>query len=88
MHQSVFYVATIWMAGLIGGCLLIMLRSRSGLVRVLALDTLTIMLIGLLVVYADSRGVPYYLDAALVLALLSFLSTVVAARYYSEGKIF
>jgi multisubunit Na+/H+ antiporter MnhF subunit len=48
----------------------------------------TLLLVAFLVLYADSRQVSYYLDAALVLALLSFISTVAATRYHSEGKIF
>ena len=47
-----------------------------------------IALIALLILYSDSRKVGYYLDAALVLALLSFLATIAAARYHSEGEIF
>jgi len=88
VHETVFYIATVWMVGLLSACLVIMVRSRSAMVRVLALDTVTIMLIALLALYSDSRGVPYYLDAALVLALLSFVATIAASRYHSEGKVF
>ena len=88
MHETVFQVATVWMAGLLSTCVVIMVRSSSAMVRVLALDTMTIMLIAMLVLFSDSRGVPFYLDAALVLALLSFVSTIAASRYYSEGKVF
>ncbi len=88
MHDSVFYVAAVWMACLLVVCVVQMLRSRSGLVRVLSLDAMTLTLIALLVLFADSKGVSWYFDAALVLAMLSFMSTVAAARYYAEGKIF
>ena len=88
MHEQVFTAATVWVACLLVVCVMVMLRSRSGLVRVLALDTMTLMFVALLVLFSGSRGVSWYLDVALVLALLSFLSTVAAARYYAEGKIF
>jgi multicomponent Na+:H+ antiporter subunit F len=88
MHETVFFVATVWMAVLLSVCIVILVVSRSAMVRVLALDSATIMLISLLVLFSDSRRVPYYLDAALVLALLSFMSALAAARYHSEGKIF
>ncbi|MCC6944732.1 MAG: hypothetical protein IT335_09145 [Thermomicrobiales bacterium] len=88
MHETVFSIATIWVAVLLVVCTMVMLRSRSGLVRVLALDTMALMFITMLVLFSDSRGVSWYLDVALVLALLSFISTVAAARYYAEGKIF
>ena len=48
----------------------------------------TLLLIALLILYSDSRKVGYYLDAALVLSLLSFLATIAAARWHSEGEIF
>lgn len=88
MHEVVFYLATVWMAGLLSICILVMLRSRSSMTRILALDAVSLMLIAFLVLYSDSRKVSYYLDAALVLALLSYLSTIAAARYQAEGKIF
>ena len=48
----------------------------------------TLLLVAFLVLYSDSRQVSYYMDAALVLALLSFAATIAAARYHSEGRIF
>jgi multicomponent Na+:H+ antiporter subunit F len=56
--------------------------------RILALDTLTLILVAFLVLYADARDSPYFLDAALILALLAFLGTVAAARYHGERRIF
>jgi multicomponent Na+:H+ antiporter subunit F len=48
-----------------------------------------LIVIGLLVLLSDVERVPYFLDAALVLALLSFVATVAAARYHeSEGELF
>ncbi len=88
MHEIVFRGAALWMAVLLCVCLLTVVRARSSLTRVLALDMVTLLLIALLILYSDSRKVGYYLDAALVLALLSFLATIAAARYHSEGEIF
>jgi len=88
MHESVFYVAMLWMAGLLSVGIIVVIRAKTAMTRVLALDMVTLLLVALLILYADSRKVPYYMDAALVLALLSFASTIAAARYHSEGKIF
>ncbi len=88
MHEIVFLGAALWMAVLLSISLLTVVRARSSLTRVLALDMVTLLLIALLILYSDSRKVGYYLDAALVLALLSFASTIAAARYHSEGEIF
>ncbi|MEZ4499322.1 MAG: monovalent cation/H+ antiporter complex subunit F [Thermomicrobiales bacterium] len=88
MHEPVFAAATAWVVCLLVVCVVVMLRSRSGLVRILALDTMTLMFVSLLVLFTDWRGVSWYMDVALVLALLSFMSTIAAARYHAEGKIF
>jgi multisubunit Na+/H+ antiporter MnhF subunit len=58
------------------------------MVRILAFDALTLVLVALLIIYSISTETSYYLDAALVLSLLSFVSTVVASRYYSERRVF
>ncbi len=88
MHEVVFYGAMIWMTGLLCICIGMVIRARSALVRILALDTLTLVLVALLILYSTTTESSLYLDAALMLAMLSFLSTVVAARYHSEGRIF
>jgi len=56
-------------------------RGRAGI-------TLTEILIAILILYAIREGRPFYLDAALVLAALSFISTTAAARYQAEGRPF
>lgn len=88
MHELVFYGAMIWMTGLLLVCIVMVIRAHSALVRILALDTLTLVLVALLILYSTTTESSFYLDAALMLALLSFLSSVVAARYHSEGRIF
>lgn len=88
MHEVVYYGAMIWMTGLLCVCIGMVIRARSALVRILALDTLTLVLVALLILYSTTTESSFYLDAALMLSLLSFLSTVVAARYHSERRIF
>ncbi len=88
MHEAVFYLAMVWMTGLliIAGALVV--RGRSAMERILALDVLTLILIALLILYADATATSYYVDAALALTLLSFIATLAAARYHSEGRLF
>lgn len=88
MHEIVFQLATLWLALLVLPCGLLVLRARSMSGRILALDTLVLILIGLLVLWSDSERVPYYLDAALLLALLAFIGTLAAARFHGERRIF
>ncbi len=88
MHEVVFGAAAAWMTLLLGVSVVYVIRARSTMVRILALDTLTLILIAFLILFADATGSPYYLDAAVALALLSFVATVAAARYHSEGRVF
>ena len=88
MHQITFYIAMICMTALMLICIAMVIRTRSGMVRILAFDALTLVLVALLILYSVTTGSSYYLDAALMLSLVSFISTVVAARYYSERKVF
>jgi multicomponent Na+:H+ antiporter subunit F len=88
MHEIVFYFAFVWMTALLGVSVaaIILLRSTAG--RILALDMLTLILIALLVLYADANRSPYFMDAALVLSLLAFAATVALSRYFGERKVF
>jgi multisubunit Na+/H+ antiporter MnhF subunit len=88
MHEITYYFATIWMTFLLCVCMALVIRTKSGMVRILAFDALTLVLVALLIIYSISTETSYYLDAALVLSLLSFVSTVVASRYYSERRVF
>ena len=88
MHEIVFYVAFVWMTVLLMVSAAAVIRLRSTAARILALDLLTLILIALLILYADSERSSYYMDAALVLSLLAFLATLTLGRYHGERKIF
>jgi multicomponent Na+:H+ antiporter subunit F len=88
MHQAVFYAAFVWMTVLLVVTAAAVIRLRSTASRILALDMLTLILVALLVLYADANRTPYYLDAALVLSLLAFVATLVLSRYHGERRIF
>ena len=88
MPGIVFDIAVGWATLLLlfGGVAL--LRASGTLERVLALDVLVIIVIALLTTLSYFRGVSYYIDAALGIALLSFTSTLVAVRYVMRGGPF
>ena len=87
MHDLVFYLAIAWATVLLAACAAAVVRLRTTAARILALDTLTLVLVALLVVYAIGQRSSYYMDAALILALLAFLSTLFAARYHGERRV-
>ena len=88
MHTVVFFAAAGWMTILLVVSVVATIQLRATAGRILALDTLTLILVGLLVLFADAFQTAYYLDAALILALLAFVSTIAAARYHGERNIF
>ncbi len=88
MHEIVFYVAAAWMTVLLVVAVVAVIGLSSTAGRILALDTLTLILVALLVLYGDAHSSAYYLDAALILALLAFIGTLAASRYYGEREIF
>jgi multicomponent Na+:H+ antiporter subunit F len=88
LHEIVFYAAAAWMTVLLAVAVVAVIRISATAGRILALDALTLILVALLVLYGDANRSAYYLDAALILALLAFVGTLAAARYYGERRIF
>jgi multicomponent Na+:H+ antiporter subunit F len=88
LHQIVFYLAFVWMTVLLVTSAAAVIRLRSTAGRIMALDTLTLILVALLVLYAAANRSSYYMDAALVLSLVGFMSTLALALYHGERRIF
>lgn len=88
MDAAVFYPVAIVVVILLALTSARALRARSITARILAIDTTALLVIALLVLFSYWQGVPYYLDAALVLALLGFVGTLAAARFHGEGRLF
>ena len=53
--------------------------------RIVAMDLIGVLVVGLIVVLAASTGVPATLDAAVVIALIGFVGTVAYATYVERG---
>lgn len=77
--------------GLLAAALLLagwrLLRGPDVVDRVLALDTLYVNAAALLIVYGLRLGTGQYFEAALVIALLGFLSTVAFAKFLLRGNV-
>ena len=54
--------------------------------RVVALDLIGVLIVGFAVVNAAATGYSYFLDVAIVIALLSFVGTIAYARYVERAK--
>lgn len=55
--------------------------------RILALDTMFLNAIGLIVLLGIAQGTQIYFEAALIIAMLGFVSTVAYARFMLRGDI-
>lgn len=60
----------------------------SGADRLQAVDTITTLLIGIIIVLALLQNTSMYMDVAIAIAAFSFIGTLALARYISEGKVF
>jgi len=58
-----------------------LLRGPSLPDRVVALDLIAVITVGFIAVYAIDTGERVFLDAAIVVALITFLGTVAFAQY-------
>jgi multicomponent Na+:H+ antiporter subunit F len=88
MPAVIVIPALFWVTFLlvVGG--LVLVRARDVLQRIVALDLLAVIVVALLALLSYLRDQPYYMDAAVALALLSFVATVAAARYLDSGGPF
>jgi len=55
--------------------------------RVVGLDTIATNVVAIAVLYALATGRGLFVDVALVLAIIGFISTIAVARYVTEGDI-
>ena len=55
--------------------------------RILALDTMVVNAIGLIVLLGIAQGTEIYFEAALIVAMLGFVSTVAYCRFILRGDI-
>jgi multicomponent Na+:H+ antiporter subunit F len=88
MPVQLFVIAAAWVTMLIVALVVSMIGVRSNMTKVLMLDTITLCLATLLILYSDAVNRPYYVDGALALALLSFIGTIAAAHFYGDRRVF
>jgi multicomponent K+:H+ antiporter subunit F len=62
-------------------------RGPDAADRILALDTMVINVIALLVLWGIARGTAVYFEAAMLVAMVGFVSTVAYCRFLLRGDI-
>lgn len=80
---SILSLVIVFVALLLNGVRLI--RGPNDFDRLLAAETIALGLVGLLMLQGGKVDDRFYVDAALGLALFSFVGTVVCARYLAGG---
>jgi multicomponent Na+:H+ antiporter subunit F len=87
-NDLVFFAGIAWLAVLLAVTIAAIGRARTTAERLVALDTAVLILIGLLGLVAAENRRSYAPDAALALALLSFVATLAGARYLGDRRPF
>ncbi len=64
-----------------------LLRGPDITDRILALDTLYVNAAAMLVLYGMRLGADLYFEAALLIAMLGFITTVVMAKFLTRGDV-
>jgi multicomponent K+:H+ antiporter subunit F len=85
------YVSLVCLAALLGGgamCVHRVAIGPSAADRAIALDTLTMVFIGVICIMCISWSSSLYFDAVWILTLVGYLGSVAVARYLEKGKLF
>lgn len=86
MTTWLFYVLSTWLVALVAVLAVHGTRAKTTVDRVLALDTLSLVFIAALALFAVRRGRSAYLDVALMLAMVSFSETLATSRYSARHE--
>lgn len=73
---------------LIAACMVVVIVGPGNIDRLVATDNALILIAVDLTLFSAARGTTFYMDAALLIAILSFLVTVVVARQLETGQVF
>lgn len=87
MPEPIVETVLVWLTLLLAAIGIFAIKARSDAVRLLAVDAITLVLVAILALFSIMNQQSYYLDAALALALVSFISTVAAARRLSSRRV-
>ncbi|WP_447601254.1 K+/H+ antiporter subunit F [Nitrospira sp. Nam80] len=87
MLISSIYIAYLAIALAVTCCTMRLLRGPHPADRILAFDTLYVNTIALLIVLDIHLSTSLFFDAALLIALTGFVSTVALARYVARGRV-
>ncbi|HIE65302.1 MAG: monovalent cation/H+ antiporter complex subunit F [Nitrospira sp.] len=79
-------IAFVVLALSLASCFYRLLVGPSLCDRVVAIDTITTIIIAMIAVYCIKEGNAIFYDAILVLSILGFVGTVSMARFLAKGR--
>ncbi len=85
MSETIFYIFLIIIGAGIILCILRMLKGPTASDRAIAVDTVTTIVVALLVLVGFFFKRYIYLDVSLVYSVISFVGLVAIARFLEEG---
>lgn len=86
LHQLVFFLIMPLLSVAMLFAFFRLVRGPSLPDRVVALDLMATLVIGIVGAYSVATGQSAYLDVAIILALIAFLGTVAFAYYIQRGE--
>lgn len=86
--QNAAQIALIILIALLLPCAYRVFKGPRPAERLQALDLITVLLIGIVILLAVVQGSAFVVDVALALAAFGFVSTLAIARYVASGKVF
>ena len=87
MIGTAIQIAMLLLGMSMGLATLRLLRGPDIVDRILALDTLYVNAAAMLVLYGVKLGADLYFEAALLIAMLGFTTTVVMSKFLTRGDV-
>lgn len=88
LSMVLLQLALVIMVILVMPCAYRVLVGPSPADRLQAVETITTLLIGIIILLALLQASPFVMDVASALAAFSFIATLAIARYLSDGQVF
>jgi len=85
MSETIFYIFLIIIGAAVILCLLRMLKGPTAADRAIAVDTVTTIVVALLVLLGFFFKRYIYLDVSLIYSVISFVGLVAIARFLEKG---
>lgn len=88
MNSFIFDISITFMVIAIIPCIYRVIKGPTIPDRVIAVDAMTTVIVVILGIYSYIQESAFFMDVALVLAIISFVGTVTISKYLDEGAVF